>query len=309
LGLLSGLGRFLAWACERPEIAIAGTRAIVESAVLVAAFGAAGLITARFGRLLAALALERIDAAGHASAELVTQAARAVEALGRIVAALERGGIPPPASNPSQAGREQALAEIEHALHSDRWAEAQSLLQAFKARFPDDPTLQGLKEGLAVQRRRATEGRMAELEAARQVNDPERVLELYDLVGHALEGEEKSHLERELARWFLDLIHRRLRTTRIQPEVVALATRVAETFGTTVEGASLRAALPTLRRSVGLCPRCARPYTGSAAACPQCLAAGRRPAGEIPAGRAGIRPGGSDHEEPPAGPEPAESSD
>ena len=30
---------------------------------------------------------------------------------------------------------------------------------------------------------------------------------------------------------------------------------------TTVEGASVRASLPTLRRSVGLCPRCAQPYT------------------------------------------------
>jgi hypothetical protein len=44
-------------------------------------------------------------------------------------------------------------------------------------------------------------------------------------------------------------------------------------FCHTVEGASLRASLPTLRRSAGLCPRCAQPYTGLANACPQCLAA------------------------------------
>ncbi|MHB1561909.1 MAG: hypothetical protein ACYC61_31045, partial [Isosphaeraceae bacterium] len=72
--------------------------------------------------------------------------------------------------------------------------------------------------------------------------------------------------------WFLDLIHRRLRVGRIQPEVVGLAARAAEVFGATVEGASLRASLPVLRRSVGLCPRCARPYVGTEAACPQCLA-------------------------------------
>ena len=56
-------------------------------------------------------------------------------------------------------------------------------------------------------------------------------------------------LARDLAKWFLELINRRLRTGRIQPEVVLLATQVAETFGATVEGASMRAALPTLSHS------------------------------------------------------------
>jgi hypothetical protein len=115
---------------------------------------------------------------------------------------------------------------------------------------------------------------MAQLEAARQVNDPARVLELYQAVGPALELDQRTALERDLASWFLSLIHRRLRTGKIQPEVVVLATQVAETFGTTVAGASMRAALPTLRRSVGLCPRCAQPYAGVADACPKCLSGG-----------------------------------
>jgi hypothetical protein len=67
------------------------------------------------------------------------------------------------------------------------------------------------------------------------------------------------------------LIHRRLRTGTIQSEVVQLASRFSEVFATTVEGASVRAALPTLRRSVGLCPRCSQPYAGVAEACPKCL--------------------------------------
>src|SRR5207248_1016661 len=90
----------------------------------------------------------------------------------------------------------------------------------------------------------------------------------------SLESEPRATLERDLARWFLNLIHRRLRTGKIQPDVVLLATQVAETFGATAEGASMRAALPMLRRSVGLCPRCAQPYTGAAEACPDCLAGG-----------------------------------
>jgi hypothetical protein len=55
--------------------------------------------------------------------------------------------------------------------------------------------------------------------------------------------------------------------------VAELATRVAERFPRTVVGASLRASLPTLRRSAGLCPRCSAPYKGIADACPKCLAA------------------------------------
>jgi hypothetical protein len=75
----------------------------------------------------------------------------------------------------------------------------------------------------------------------------------------------------------LKLIHIRLRSGKIQPDVALLAGRVADVFSHTVEGASLRASLPTLRRSVGLCPRCAQPYTGIADACPSCLAPRAQP--------------------------------
>jgi hypothetical protein len=96
------------------------------------------------------------------------------------------------------------------------------------------------------------------------------VLELYRALGSSLAFERRGELERDLAKWFLELIHRRLRGGRIQLDVVQLASQAAETFAATVEGASLRASLPVLRRSVGLCPRCAQPYLGPNSACPQC---------------------------------------
>ncbi len=89
-----------------------------------------------------------------------------------------------------------------------------------------------------------------------------------------LDQDARAALDPELAKWFLGLIHRRLRTGKIQADVVQLAARFAESFAATVEGASVRASLPTLRRSVGLCPRCAQPYTGVADACPNCLRGG-----------------------------------
>ena len=126
-------------------------------------------------------------------------------------------------------------------------------------------------------REAARDDHMAQLEAARKVNDPERVLELHQFLMPLLEAEAKTSLEAELSRWFLRLIHNRLRTGKIQTDVAILAGRIAETFSHTVEGASLRASLPTLRRSAGLCPRCAQPYTGVADACPACMSLGQPP--------------------------------
>jgi hypothetical protein len=115
--------------------------------------------------------------------------------------------------------------------------------------------------------------RMAELKAAREVNDPLRVLELYQSIAPALEPDSRTALQTEIAEWFLTVIYRRLRTGKIQVEVVELAGQFAETFAATTQGASVRAALPTMRRSAGLCPRCAQPYIGTAPACPDCLRA------------------------------------
>jgi hypothetical protein len=115
---------------------------------------------------------------------------------------------------------------------------------------------------------------LAQLEAAQEVNDPGRVLELYEGLAAALDAPARAALRAKIAPWFLTMIHRRLRTGKIQADVVQLAGRFAEAFATTREGASVRASLPMLRRSVGLCSRCAQPYTGLAEACPRCLGGG-----------------------------------
>jgi hypothetical protein len=221
---------------------------------------------------LATVIVAHLDRADRTSEELLKQATVGVQVLERINLTLGSRVEQLASGSPSPSDREGFLAGIEGATRSGQWADAAALLEAFGARFPEDPNLPGLTAQLDAGRRRAARDQMAQLEAARQVNDPTRVLELYQAVGPALELEQRTALERDLASWFLSLMHRRLRTGKIQPEVVALATQVAETFATTAAGASMRAALPTLRRSVGLCPRCAQPYAGIADACPKCLA-------------------------------------
>jgi len=121
------------------------------------------------------------------------------------------------------------------------------------------------------------------IEAARKANDPEGAMASRDELARVLRGEPLKEIDRSLARWLMGLIQRRLRGGTIRPDVVELATKVADRFGATTEGASLGASLPTLRRSAGLCPRCAEPYTGVADACPKCLAAAALAADPVPA--------------------------
>ena len=163
------------------------------------------------------------------------------------------------------------------------WALAETRLSEFAGLFPDDPELSSLKDNLARARQSAVKDSLAQLGAARAANDPDRVLEIYQVVVPSLDEQQRASLDQEVAKWFLTLIHRRLRTGKVQADVVQLAARFAETFAATVEGASVRASLPTLRRSVGLCPRCAQPYTGVADACPKCktTAAPASPAGPL----------------------------
>ena len=73
--------------------------------------------------------------------------------------------------------------------------------------------------------------------------DPDRVLELRDSLAPLLETGARLDLDRDLARWSMSVIHKRLRVGLMRPEVAVLAARVAESFNHTPEGASLRAKL------------------------------------------------------------------
>lgn len=199
---------------------------------------------------------------------------------------------PPPAQPdaPSAApvavapGRDAAgqAAEVRGLIREGAWESAEERARAFVAEHEGDPRGPALIEELERARRDAADRWREQLQAAREVNDPARVLELYEGVPPVLDDPARRDLDSELAGWFLAVVHRRLRSGLLQIEVVTLVERVSATFGHTKEGASLRAALPTLRRGAGLCARCGKPYTGLADACPECLGGAAPPPPVIP---------------------------
>lgn len=237
----------------------------------ITAYSLAGLGAYALSRLLAAVIMAHFEHLAWVAQNQSDQTDRSVVSLERLAKALESWNGPVVAGNISADDRARKLAEIERSIRASLCDQAAMTLDEFAAEYPDDQALPNLRDRLANARREANRERLAQLEAAREVNDPDRVFEIYHSLAPTLETEARVTLDRELAKWFMTLIHRRLRTGTIQSEVVQLASRFSEVFAATLEGASVRAALPTLRRSVGLCPRCSQPYAGVAEACPKCL--------------------------------------
>jgi hypothetical protein len=222
---------------------------------------------------------------------------RIAPSLDRIAAALEAAPSRPAAAEPS-GRRAEALAEVRLAMAAARWDHAETLAEAFAREFPDDPEAVALPAQVARGRAEAIDALRSRLDASRQVNDPDSVIALHDELVVLLRGDARRELEREVVRWLINLLQRRMRAGTVRPDVVELATRVADRFGTTAEGASVRASLPTLRRSAGLCARCGAPYTGIEDACPRCLAAAAA-APVVPADRDLENDADADEEIPP----------
>lgn len=208
---------------------------------------------------------------------------RLAPALERIAAALEGGSVGAVAGAAMSADRHnREAAAVLRAIQEGRWDQAEELLDQFERDFPDDPEIPSLKSQIASARDQTIIELRTRLEASRQVNDPETVIALHDDLAVLLRGEAKRELAQEIARWLILLIQRRMRTGTVQVDVVELAAKVAERFDSTTEGASIRASLPILRRSAGLCPRCGAPYAGLEDACPRCLTGAPGNAGETP---------------------------
>jgi hypothetical protein len=258
---------------QEPSSAVDWVYTLAVASVLVLAGGIAGWGVAVIARTATAAIDEHFARVSRRSEERAAQSAQVITLLQRIAQSLESQAGSGGASPGANIEQSRSFA-VERAIRNGQWSEAERLLCQYESDFPSDPRSAEYRRELVAARQVEIQDRLAQLEAAQEVNDPERVLELYQALASVLESDARAPLEKKLAPWFLALIHRRLRIGKIQTDVVLLAGRFAETFATTHEGASVHAALPTLRRSVGLCPRCAQTYTGLAEACPRCLGGG-----------------------------------
>jgi hypothetical protein len=189
---------------------------------------------------------------------------RIAPALERIAAAVEKA--PAVTVDPLAA----AVLGVRDAIETDQWAVAYSRVHALLNDFPDAAQGESLLEEVTRGRETAVERLRAELQAAREVNDADQVIAVRDQLATLISSEEKRALDRETIERLMVVLQKRLRGGIISGRVVELATKMVDRFADTKEGASLRAALPTLRRSAGLCGRCGQPYRGLADACPRC---------------------------------------
>ncbi len=245
LGLISAARVFLATISQADSSATVWAMGLLSALYLFLAHAIAGIGFAVFLQVLAA----RLTPDVRPSPLPLPKA-------GRDSAAVE----PEPSSKSLVASREDTVAEIRRSIRAGQWSEARLLLDDFADELPDDTRLFSLEEELRSARSEAIESHAAQLDAARKVNDPERVLELHQGMMPLLDHEARASLEADLSRWFLKLIHNRLRTGKIQADVAILAGRIADVFCHTVEGAessclsahtqAQRRALPPLRSTL-----------------------------------------------------------
>jgi hypothetical protein len=250
-----------------------------NAAANLAFYGLIGWTLSALLRGLADTLVALVDQARAAERTSTVVEVRLASALERVAAALERGPADSLAGSVQEDDdpRARHLADFHAAVEAAHWQKAAELASSFTARFPDDPEGAHLSPLLDEVKQESARTLLAKIDAAREVHDPERVLDLRDLLMPLLPADALRALDRELAVWCMSVIQKRLRTGTMGVDVAMLAGRVAESLDTTIEGASLRAALPTLRRSAGLCARCAKPYTGIEDACPECLTANGEP--------------------------------
>ena len=195
--------------------------------------------------------------------------ARIAVALERIADSLERNRHL--TSETSLDPRAEALAELRRALRANELTLASNLLGDFQIVHPDAMEEPALAEELAKKIASATEDLRLRLAAARKANDVDGALTLRNELSPLLEFAERDVVDQEILSWLMSVLMRRMRSGTVRADVAILAARVADSFPHRQEGASIRASLPTLRRSAGLCAFCAEPYRGEEDACPNCL--------------------------------------
>lgn len=236
-------------------------------------FGLAAWIVGRListGADLIDVFIDQAEAAARTT-ELIEQ--HGLPTLARIALALEKLENQTKTVEPVEDELTRRIEVARQAIKASRWAQAEKLIQAIIREKPGPDAAKLLSE-LEDARNLAVDGLMGRLEAAKNRSDALLVVELRDALTEHLRGERLTDLDKQLIGWLIREIKQKIVAGPIKPEVASLASRVADSFADTPEGASLKTSLPNIRRRAGLCPRCARPFRGPADACPRCLGSG-----------------------------------
>lgn len=175
---------------------------------------------------------------------------------------------PTPPPSPAEPPPDDPLAEFREALVARDFGRARALAES----IPDTPEKVAARHSEIEAARDAHIAALrARIEAAREAKDPSQVLDYHRELSEIAEPGSLHEEDRALVRWLVQQLQRRLQQGIVAAETAELAGRIAESFAGFPEGASMRAALPTLRRSAKLCARCGKPYDGIDDACPECL--------------------------------------
>lgn len=116
-----------------------------------------------------------------------------------------------------------------------------------------------------------------ELEAAREAGDVVAALGFRDALTEHIRGDALHALDRDLAAWITSRVERRAREKTADWEVAGWVARALDSLGDMPETASMRAALPVLRRRAGLCTICGQAVAGGRAVCGRCREAEPKP--------------------------------
>ena len=211
----------------------------------VGSFALAGWIVGTLMQTAAELIDVFADQAEDAARVVDLLEVHAVPALGRIALALEASARRAPAAPAPPDPKATAAEAARRAIDAGRWGQADRLVAAFVRDHPG-PEAAALLTRLDDRRRAVVDDLRDRLEAARKADEPGAVVDLRDALTEHLRGDPLHTLDRDLARWLIAAIRRRLRAGEPRDRVAAIAARVVDSLGDVPEVDALRAAFPEL---------------------------------------------------------------
>jgi hypothetical protein len=183
------------------------------------------------------------------------------------------------AGSAASEARQRAIDSVRDAVRRESWDQARRIAGEFAERFPEAADAKDLCAQVEAALARKVQSLRDQLDQVERAGDCEGLLNIRDRLSAYLDGTELYQVDRRVAHWTAKYLRDALVAGKAK-EVVHLAERIVDAVGdTTQEGAQVRASLPTLRRSAGLCPECGQPNDVRLVRCPACEARRSEPQG------------------------------